>query len=27
MPCPRQRFFAEARKFDDGDVGGIAEEN
>jgi len=24
--CPRQRFFVEARKRDDGDVGGIAEE-
>jgi hypothetical protein len=26
IPCPRQRFFVEARKRDDGDVGGIAEE-
>jgi hypothetical protein len=25
-PCPRQRFFVEARKRDDGDVGGIEEE-
>src|SRR5215470_15189796 len=25
-PCPRQRFFVEARKRDDGDVGGIVEE-
>jgi hypothetical protein len=25
-PCPRQRFFAEARKRDDGDAKRIAEE-